>query len=110
MTKEVITLTDEQGKRLAQAYSDYKLAEANFKLIKKELTEKIDIGKHVTKYAIVNKIAKTRTEVNYKQACEDNQIDLSKYTTVKEQEPTVTIQPLVVDEVETPKKSLLKLF
>lgn len=107
MTNEVKTLTDEQGKLLAQAYSEYKVAEAKFKLLKDQLTKDITNGKHVTKYAIVNKTVKRVTSVNYKQACIDNQVDLTKYTTEKEADnPTITIQPLVV---ESAKKSLLNL-
>ena len=108
MTNEVKTLTDEQGKVLAQAYSEYKAAEAKFKLLKDQLTKDIANGKHVTKYAIVNKIVKHITSVDYKQACIDNQVDLTEYTTEKEADnPTITIQPLVV---ESAKKSLLDIF
>ena len=102
MTNEVKTLSDNESKVLAEAYSEYKTAEAKFKLLKDTLTKDLTEGKHIAKYAIVNKTTNVRTTVDYKKACEDNDIDVSDYTTDKEV-VTVTIQPLTV------KKSLLNL-
>lgn len=110
MTNEVNKITDEQGKLLAQAYSEYKAAEAKLKLLKEQLTKNVAVGKHITKYAIINKIVKTQKDVDYKQACIDNDLDLTEYTTVKKQEPTITIQPLVIEEEPAPKKFILNIF
>lgn len=110
MTNEVKTLTDEQGKLIAQAFSKMKAAEAEFELLKKQFTDDLTPGKHVTKYAIVNKIEKHLTQINYKQACIDNDLDLSAYTTEKDS-ITTTVQPLVADEETViEKKSILGLF
>lgn len=110
MTNEVKTLTDEQGKILAQKFSKMKAAEAEFELYKKQFTDDLTPGKHITKYAIINKIEKHLTQVNYKQACIDNDLDLSEYTTEKNS-TTVTVQPLAVDEeTAVEKKSILGLF
>ena len=110
MTNEVKTLTDEQGKILAQKFSKMKAAEAEFELYKKQFTDNLTPGKHITKYAIVNKIEKHLKQVDYKQACIDNDLDLSEYTTEKDSTTTI-VQPLTTDE-ETivEKKSILNLF
>lgn len=102
MTNEVRTLSDNEGKTLAEAYSEYKAAEAKFKLLKDTLTKDLTEGKHITKYCIITKTTYAKDSVDYKQACEDNNVDVSKYTTEK-QVTTTTVQPLTV------KKSLLNL-
>lgn len=102
MTNEVKTLSDNECKALATAFSEFKAAEARFKLLKDTLTANLSEGKHIGKYAIVNKTTSIRTTVDYKKACEDNGIDVSDYATEKEV-TTVTVQPLTV------KKSLLSL-
>ena len=110
MTNEVKTLTDEQGKILAQLFSKMETAKAEFELYKRQFTKDITSGKHITKYAIINKIEKHLTQVNYKQACIDNDLDLSEYTTEKDS-TTITVQPLAADEeTVVEKKSILNLF
>lgn len=108
MTNEVKTLSDEASKELAKAFSEYKAAEARFKLLKDTLTKDLTEGKHIAKYAIVNKVTSVRTVIDYKQACEDNGIDVSNYTTDKEV-VTTTVQPLSTEET-TSKKSILNIF
>lgn len=107
MTNEVKTLSDSASLELAKAFSEYKAAEARFKLLKDTLTKDLTEGKHIAKYAIVNKVTSTRAIVDYKKACEDNNIDVSEYTTDKEV-VTITVQPLT--DTKTTKKSILNIF
>ena len=108
MTNEVKTISDEASEILAKAFSEYKAAEARFKLLKDTYTKDISEGKHIAKYAIINKTTYVKEVVDYKKACEDNGIDLSEYTTEKEV-TTTTVQPLTVDD-EASKKSILNIF
>lgn len=110
MTNEVKTLTDEQGKILAQKFSKMKAAEAEYELYKKQFTDDLIPGTYITKYAIINKIEKHLKPIDYKQACINNGLDLSEYTTEKDS-ITVTVQPLTTDEeTVVEKKSILNLF
>lgn len=102
MTNEVRTLSDNEGKALAEAYSEYKAAEAKFKLLKDTLTKELTEGKHITKYCIIDKTTYTKKSVDYKKACIANEVDVSEYTT-ENKVTTVSVQPLIV------KKSLLNL-